>query len=99
MRPDERNRHDHRRFRDALSNSSATGAYSALARPTSDDAGFALTEAETNEFAVRLIDARSEAELFDHLLGAILTHAAAHAGSALQPMPHWRPLRISTHHP
>jgi hypothetical protein len=39
-------------------------------------AGFSLSEAETNEFAARLIDARSEAE-FDHLLGAILTHAAA----------------------
>jgi hypothetical protein len=38
--------------------------------------GFALSEAETNELAARLIDVRSEAE-FDHLLGAILTHAAA----------------------
>jgi hypothetical protein len=55
---------------------------SALARLASDDPSFALSEGEANEFAVRLIDARSETE-FDHLLGAILTHAAARAGHAL----------------
>jgi hypothetical protein len=56
--------------------------YSAPLRPSFDDAGAALSEAEANELAVRLIGARSEAE-FDHLLGAILTHAAARAGGSL----------------
>jgi hypothetical protein len=55
---------------------------SARPRPSFDDASAALSEAEASELAVRLIDARSEAE-FDHLLGAILTHAAARAGGAL----------------
>ena len=41
-----------------------------------DDDGLPLNEDEANEFAVRLIAARSETE-FDHLLGSILTHAAA----------------------
>jgi hypothetical protein len=49
-----------------------------------DDAGLALNEAEANEFAVRLLDAQSEAD-FDHLLGAILTHAAARADVPLSP--------------
>jgi hypothetical protein len=56
--------------------------YSAPARPSFDDAGAALSEDEASELAVRLIGARSEAE-FDHLLGAILTHAAARAGGSL----------------
>ena len=56
--------------------------YSAPPRPSFDDAGAALSEAEASELAVRLIGARSEAE-FDHLLGAILTHAAARAGGSL----------------
>ena len=56
--------------------------YSAPTRPSFDDAGAALSEAEASELAVRLIDARSEAE-FDHLLGVILTHAAARAGGSL----------------
>jgi hypothetical protein len=55
---------------------------SARPRPYFDDAGAALSEAEATELAVRVIDARSEAE-FDHLLGAILTHAAARTGGAL----------------
>jgi hypothetical protein len=46
--------------------------------------GLALTETEASEFAARLIDARSEAQ-FDHLLGAILTHAAARSGGSLSP--------------
>jgi hypothetical protein len=49
-----------------------------------DDAGFALSEAEANEFAIRLLDARSEPD-FDHLLGAILTHAAARSDGWLSP--------------
>ncbi len=49
-----------------------------------DDAGFALSEAEANEFAIRLLNARSERD-FDHLLGAILTHAAARSGGWLSP--------------
>ena len=49
-----------------------------------DDAGLALNEAEANEFALRLLDAQSEAD-FDHLLGAILTHAAARADGRLSP--------------
>ena len=49
-----------------------------------DDAGLALNEAEANEFAVRLLDAQSEAD-FDHLLGATLTHAAARADGRLSP--------------
>jgi hypothetical protein len=57
---------------------------SALAPDPFDDTGFALSEAEANEFAVRLIDARSEAE-FDHLLGAMLTHAAARSDGSLSP--------------
>jgi hypothetical protein len=44
--------------------------------------GLPLTKAEANEFAARLIDARSEAQ-FDHPLGAILTHAAARSGGSL----------------
>ena len=43
-----------------------------------------LTEAEANEFAARLIDASSETE-FEHLLSAIMTHAAAKIGSGLSP--------------
>jgi hypothetical protein len=50
-----------------------------------DRAALALNEAETDEFAARLIDTRSEAQ-FDHLLGAILTHAAARGGGSLSPM-------------
>jgi hypothetical protein len=46
--------------------------------------GLPLSEAEASEFAARLIDARSEAQ-FDHLLGAILTHAAARSGGSLSP--------------
>jgi hypothetical protein len=42
----------------------------------------ALSESETNEFAARLLDADDEAD-FDHLLGAILTHAATRAGGRL----------------
>jgi hypothetical protein len=56
--------------------------YSAPVRVSFDDAGAALSEAEASEFAVRLIDARSEAD-FDHLLCAILTHAARRAGGSL----------------
>jgi hypothetical protein len=41
-----------------------------------------LSEAETIEFAVRLLDCHKEAE-FDHLLGAIMTHAAMKTGSRL----------------
>src|SRR5262249_37476009 len=47
--------------------------------------GAALSEAEVSELAVRLMDVRSEAE-FDHLLGAILTHAAMRAGGSLPAM-------------
>jgi hypothetical protein len=57
--------------------------YSAPVRVSFDDAGAALSEAEASEFAVRLIDARSEAD-FDHLLCAILTHAARAARSPLR---------------
>ena len=53
-------------------------------RRSLDDAGAALSEAEAGEFAGRLIDVRSEAD-FDHLLGAILTHAARRAGGSLSP--------------
>jgi hypothetical protein len=56
--------------------------YSARARPSFDDVSAALSEAEAGEFAVRLIDVRSEAEL-DHILGAILTHAARRTGGSL----------------
>jgi hypothetical protein len=59
--------------------------YSPPARHFSDDdAGLALNEAEANEFAVRLLDAQSEPD-FDHLLGAILTHAAARSDGRLSP--------------
>jgi hypothetical protein len=74
--------HDQRHFRDALWHSGAPTAVFTAPRPSSDDAGAALSEAEASELAVRLIDVRSEAE-FDHLLGAILTHAAARARGAL----------------
>jgi hypothetical protein len=47
-----------------------------------DDEFEALTETETNEFAARLLDADSETEL-DHLVGAIMTHAASKAGGSL----------------
>jgi hypothetical protein len=53
-------------------------------RHSLDDAGAALSEAEAGEFAGRLIDVRSEAD-FDHLLGAILTHAARRADGSLSP--------------
>jgi len=56
--------------------------YRAPACLSFDDAGDALSEAEVSELAVRLIAVRSEAE-FDHLLGAILTHAAGRAGGSL----------------
>jgi hypothetical protein len=42
----------------------------------------ALSEAETSEFAARLLDTDTEAD-FDHLLGAIMTHAATKAGGSL----------------
>lgn len=51
-------------------------------RPSIDDAGAALSEAEVTELAVRLTGVRSGAE-FDHLLGATLTHAAERAGGSL----------------
>jgi hypothetical protein len=54
----------------------------AHARSAVDDTGAVLTEAEANEFAARLIDAPGGAQ-FDHLLGAILTHAAKRAGGSL----------------
>jgi len=57
---------------------------SALARVSVDEVGFALSESEASEFAVRLIDARTEAE-FDYLLGAILTHAAVRSDGWLSP--------------
>jgi hypothetical protein len=41
-----------------------------------------LSEAETSEFAVRLLDCDTAAE-FDHLLGAIMTHAAKKTGHRL----------------
>jgi hypothetical protein len=41
-----------------------------------------LNEAETNEFAARLLDTDTEAD-FDHLLGAIVTHAAMKTGGSL----------------
>jgi hypothetical protein len=44
----------------------------------------ALNEAEASEFAARLLDAESEAD-FDHLLGAIMTHAANKTGGSLAP--------------
>lgn len=44
----------------------------------------ALNEAEASEFAARLLDAETEAE-FDHLLGAIMTHAAGKSGGSLAP--------------
>jgi hypothetical protein len=50
-----------------------------------DRAAFVLNEAEADEFAAQLIETRSEAQ-FDHLLGAILTHAAARSGGSLSPM-------------
>jgi hypothetical protein len=59
----------------------------ARAWPASDSIrglGLPLTEAEASQFAARLIDARSEAQ-FDHLLGAILTHAAARSGGSPFP--------------
>jgi hypothetical protein len=57
--------------------------HSAAVRPFLDDDGdAALGEFEASEFAVQLVDARSEAE-FDHLLGAILTHSAWRAGGSL----------------
>lgn len=56
--------------------------YSARARPSFDEISAALSEAEAAEFAVRLIDVRSDAEL-DHILGAILTHAARRTGGSL----------------
>jgi hypothetical protein len=62
--------------------STSARPYSAPARKSFDDAGAALSEAEVSELAVRLMDVRSEAE-FDHLLGAILTHAAMRAGGSL----------------
>ena len=58
---------------------------SSFAPKSFDRAALALNEAETDEFAARLIDTRSEAQ-FDHLLGAILTHAAARGGGSLSPM-------------
>ena len=58
---------------------------SSFAPKSFDRAALALNEAETDEFAARLIDTRSEAQ-FDHLLGAILTHAAARSGGSLSPM-------------
>ena len=58
---------------------------SSFAPESFDRAALALNEAETDEFAARLIDTRSEAQ-FDHLLGAILTHAAARGGGSLSPM-------------
>jgi hypothetical protein len=42
----------------------------------------ALNEAETSEFAARLLDTETEAD-FDHLLGAIMTHAATNVGGSL----------------
>jgi hypothetical protein len=42
----------------------------------------ALSEVETSEFAARLLDSDTEAD-FDHLLGAIMTHAAAKTGGKL----------------
>jgi len=62
--------------------STSARPHSAPARKSFDDAGAALSEAEVSELAVRLTDVRSEAE-FDHLLGAILTHAAMRAGGWL----------------
>jgi hypothetical protein len=62
--------------------STSARPYSAPARKSFDDAGAALSEAEVSELAVRLMDVWSEAE-FDHLLGAILTHAAMRAGGSL----------------
>jgi hypothetical protein len=47
-------------------------------------AGVPLGEHEATELAVRLIDARGEPEL-DHLIGAIMTHAAGRAGGMLTP--------------
>ena len=44
----------------------------------------ALGEAETSEFAARLLDAQTEREV-DHLLGAIMTHAAHKAGGTITP--------------
>jgi len=66
----------------ALQFSTSARPYSAPARKSFDDAGAGLSEAEVSELAVRLMDVRSEAE-FDHLLGAILTHAAMRAGGSL----------------
>jgi hypothetical protein len=56
--------------------------YSAPAREYFDNDSAALTELEVSELAVRLVDARNEAE-FDHVLGAILTHAAGRAGGSI----------------
>ena len=44
----------------------------------------ALTEAEANELAARMLDANSEPE-FDHLLAATISHAAGSAGGVLTP--------------
>ena len=66
----------------ALQFSTSARPYSAPARKSFDDAGAGLSEAEVSELVVRLMDVRSEAE-FDHLLGAILTHAAMRAGGSL----------------
>jgi hypothetical protein len=58
--------------------------YPSPTRPPFEDARLALNEDEANEFAVRLIAVHSETE-FDHLLGAILTHAAAGSAARLSP--------------
>ena len=42
----------------------------------------ALSDEHAAEFAARLLDAETESE-FDHLLGAIMTHAASRAGGVL----------------
>jgi hypothetical protein len=52
------------------------------ARFDHEDEYEALSEVETTEFAARLLDSDSEAD-FDHLLGAIMTHAAAKTGRKL----------------
>ena len=54
------------------------------ARFDHEDEYEALSEEETAEFAARLLDSDTEAE-FDHLLGAIMTHAATKIGASLSP--------------
>ncbi|WP_091683116.1 hypothetical protein [Methylocapsa palsarum] len=54
----------------------------ALNRISFDDASASLSDVEVDELAARLASVRNNAE-FDHLLGAILTHAAARSGGAL----------------